>query len=105
MNKQIKFTYEGIDYKLEFTKKTEKIMESNGFRISEVGDKPQTMIPELFAGSFLANHKYTKRELIDEIYEQISDKEALLSKLGEMYNEPMESLLEAEGNLKWEASF
>lgn len=104
-NKNIKFEYKGIKYTLEFTKRTERMMEANGFNIGLVGEKPQTMIPELFAGAFLCNHRSTKRELIDEIYDQISDKEGLLTKLGEMYNEPLEALMDSQGNLNWEASW
>lgn len=66
-------------------------------------------LPELFAGAFLAHHRFLKREVIDEIYSKMTNKEALIGKLAEMYNEPILTLMEEpeenEGNVSWTASF
>ncbi len=109
MAKQIRFTYDGVDYTLEFTRKSIEIMERNGFVITEVFEKPMTLLPTLFAGAFLAHHRSTKREVIDKIYESMPNKQELITKLAEMYNEPIEALLEEpgdeEGKVKWEASW
>lgn len=109
MAKQIKFNYKDIDYVLEFTRKSVETMERNGFIASDVVEKPMTTLPALFAGAFLAHHKFAKRDLINEIYDKLPDKEDLLSKLSEMYNEPIHALLEEpediEGNVEWRASW
>ena len=66
-------------------------------------------LPELFRGAFLAHHRYVKPEIIDEIFDKMTNKEDLIGKLAEMYAEPILALVEepeeAEGNLNWTASF
>ena len=42
---------------------------------------------------------------MDAIFSQCADKETLLQKLGEMYNDPIRVMTESEGNLKWEANW
>lgn len=105
--KTIRFEYEGKPYTLEFNRKTVKQMENAGFDPTELAHKPMTMLPQLFAGAFLKNHKYTKQDVIDKIFDHIADKEQLIGKLAEMYNEPLEALLNAdngeEGNVTWTA--
>ncbi len=109
MAKQIRFEYDGKEYTLEFTRKSIETMERQGFVASDIADKPMTTLPALFAGAFLAHHRYVKKELVDEIYSKMTNKHDLLSKLAEMYNEPIQALMEepeeAAGNVKWEASF
>ena len=109
MNKQLKFTYQDKDYCLEYTRKSVEQMEKNGFVASDINDKPMTVLPALFAGAFLANHRFAKKELIDEIYSKLTNKTELIGKLSEMYNEPIMALVEepeeAEGNLEWTASW
>lgn len=104
MNKQLKFTYDDVDYTLEFTRRTVEMMERNGFQISEIAEKPMTMLPTLFQGAFLSRHRSVKRDKINEIYSKMSNKQDLISKLVEMYNEPIATLLEDdenEGNVDW----
>ena len=110
MNKQITFTYDGKEYKLEFTRRTIRQMEENGFNIQLIGEKPMTMLPDFFAGAFRANHKNVKREVIDEIYTNMPNKDKLIEKLVEMYNEPLSALMDEpdENSTKkvdWMASF
>lgn len=109
MAKILEFTYGDKDYKLEFTRRTVTEMERKGFIASEITEKPMSTLPELFAGAFLAHHRFLKRELIDEIFSKMKDKETLIGKLAEMYNEPILTLVEEpeedEGNVNWTASF
>jgi hypothetical protein len=109
MAKQIRFEHDGKEYTLEFTRKSIETMERQGFVASDTVDKPMTTLPALFAGAFLAHHRYIKKELVDEIYSKMTNKQDLLSKLAEMYNEPIQALMEepedAVGNVNWEASF
>ena len=109
MAKQLRFTHQNKEYVLEFTRRSVEIMEKKGFVASDIETKPVTVLPALFAGAFLANHKYEKPEVIDEIYSKLTNKQALIGKLAEMYNEPIKALIdepeESEGNLDWTASW
>lgn len=109
MNKQLCFTYKDKEYCLEFTRKSVEAMERKGFVASDIETKPVTVLPALFAGAFLANHRFEKQETIDEIFSKMTNKSELISKLAEMYNEPIMALVnepdESEGNVSWTASW
>lgn len=109
MAKQLNFTYEGKDYTLEFTRRTVAEMEKKGFVASDITEKPMTTLPALFAGAFLAHHRFVKEDIINDIYSKLTKKEDLIGKLAEMYNEPILALVEeperAEGNLDWTATW
>ena len=87
MAKTLIFTYKGNDYTLEFTRRTIQQMERSGFVASDIDNKPMTTLPALFAGAFLAHHRFEKREVIDDIYAHMPNKEELIGKLAEMYND------------------
>ena len=109
MSKQLSFTFEDKEYCLEFTRKSVEQMERSEFKASDINDKPMTVLPALFAGAFLAHHRFTKQDVIDKIFAKMTNKGELISKLAEMYNEPIMTLIdepeEAEGNLDWTASW
>ena len=109
MAKTINLTYKGVDYTLEYTRKSIEIMERRGFVIGDLEDKPMTTFPALFAGAFLAHHKFVKQEVIDEILKLLKNKDELIGKLAEMYAEPIREMLdepeESEGNLDWGTSW
>ena len=109
MNKQLHFNYQDKEYCLEYTRKSVEQMEKSGFVASDIKDKPMTTLPALFAGAFLANHRFTKQGVIDDIYSKMTNKVDLIGKLAEMYNEPIMALVdepeETEGNLGWTASW
>ena len=109
MSKQLTVTYQGNAYCLEYTRKSVEQMEKSGFVASEIKDKPMTTLPALFAGSFIAHHRLVKPEVIDEIYKAQRNKQELIGKLAEMYNEPIMALLdepdESEGNADWTANW
>ena len=109
MNKQLRFTYQDKEYVLEYTRKSVEAMERKGFVASDIESKPATVLPALFAGAFLANHRFVKQEVIDEIYSKMTNKSELISKLAEMYNEPIMALVdepeESAGNVDWTASW
>mgnify|MGYP004443914853 CR=1 FL=1 len=109
MAKQLSFTYEGENYTLEYTRRTVAEMERNGFVADDIDTKPMTVLPQLFAGSFLAHHRFVKQNVIDVIYSKMTNKQELIGKLAEMYNEPiMELVAEPEdkkGNVEWTASW
>lgn len=108
MAKQLVFTCDGKEYTLAFTRNTVKLMEANGFNVDELRAKPNTQVEKLFAGAFLAHHKHTKPDVIDGIFKKMGNKDELLVKLVEMYNEPLEALFAEpdEGNaVSWTATF
>jgi hypothetical protein len=109
MAKQLRFTYKNKEYVLEYTRRSVEQMEKKGFIASEIETKPMTVLPALFAGAFLANHRFEKADVIDEIFSKMTNKTELIGKLAEMYNEPIMALVdepaESEGNLDWTASW
>lgn len=109
MAKQLKFTYNEKDYVLEFTRRTVTEMEKKGFIATEVENKPMSTLPALFEGAFLAHHRFEKKETINAIFNRMTNKEELIGKLAEMYNEPIMALVEepeeSEGNVDWVASW
>ena len=100
---KINLTYDKKEYILEFNRQSVKTMESQGFVLEELTAKPMTMIPLLFQGAFIKNHRGIKRNLMDEIFEEIGDKTALMEALMEMYAETLSTLTEGsgEGNATW----
>ena len=111
MGKQLNFEYKGKEYTLEFTRESIKQLEREGFIASDIATKPMITLPRLFAGAFKAHHRFDiKQKTIDEIFEQLNNKSALVEKLAEMYAEPMETLMDSdnidEGNaIAWDANF
>lgn len=107
--KQIRFTFEDREYTLEFTRKSIEMMERQGFVAGDIVSKPMTTLPALFAGAFLANHRFAKKEDILRMFDLFQNKQELIGKLGEMFNEPLAALVddpeESEGNISWEASW
>lgn len=109
MAKTIGFSYEGKDYTLEFTRRTIKQMEDEGFVAKNIDDRPMTLLPALFAGAFKAHHRFVKQDVIDDIYAHMPNKDKLIEKLAEMYNEPILSLMEepedSAKNVDWMTSW
>lgn len=103
MAKQLTFSYNDKEYTLEYTRNTVRQMEEQGFVARDIETKPMTILPALFAGAFLAHHRFEKKTVIDEIYSKLKDKPSLIERLAEMYNEPVSSLLDEpdQGNLEW----
>lgn len=101
---KISFTYGKTEYTLEYSRQSVKTMESQGFVLEELTAKPMTMIPLLFQGAFIKNHRGIKRNLMDEIFDNIENKTGLMEALMELYAETLSSLTEdnqGEGNVSW----
>lgn len=101
----IKMTYNNKDYTLSFNRATVRQLEAQGFETGKVMEQPTTMIPMLFHGAFARYHKGMKRNLSDEIYDNISNKSDLLQALLEMYSDTLNDLIgdneAVEGNVSW----
>lgn len=102
----VKITYKGVNYELGFNRKTASALESQGFNIDELTDKPSVMIPMLFYGAFAMRNTGIKRSLVDEIFDNITKKQELLQVLAEDYIETVTTLMEdaPEGNAVWEVT-
>lgn len=109
MSKQLQFTFDGVDYTLEYTRRTVQEMERRGLAIKNIEEMPMTVVPALFAGAFLAHHRHVQQHTIDKIFEKITNKEGLMAKLSEMYIDPVQTLLsepeDSKGNVIWTASW
>lgn len=103
MSTKISFTYGGKDYELKFTKRTIKQMEQNGFNYGDIDTKPVSVLDDLFKGSFLANHKFEKPEVMDQIFSMMKNKDQLADTLAIMYAEQVNGMYDADeqGNLDW----
>lgn len=104
---KIRLTYKGVEYNLEFTRKTVEMMETAGFNIDDITSKPMTAIPMLFRGAFLAHHRNIEQSLCDEIMNQVTDIKGLIRELNGMYVEPINAMLDDEGtekNATWTVS-
>lgn len=106
MANAVTFTYKNTNYTLDFDRNTAVLLEQQGFKVDEVGDKPNTYIPMLFYYSFAKYHRGIKRNLVDEIFEIMPKKSELIKALIELYLETGNSLFDEpegdEGNLTWE---
>lgn len=110
MAKTISFTYKDKEYTLEFTRRSIEQMEREGFRATEITEKPMSMLPTLFAGAFKAHHPFVSKADVNDIFDTVKNKQDLIGRLAEMYNEPIEALMaepeeSASGNVEWTASW
>lgn len=108
--KTININYNGKTYTLEFSRSVVRMMEQQGFDLNNIDRKPINTIPALFAGAFRKNHSSVSRKLIDEIYEKMTHRTELVSKLAEMYGDTVSTLFDEpdeddEGNANWDPSW
>lgn len=101
---KITISYDKKDYVLEYSRQIVRTMEAQGFVLDDIAAKPMMMIPMLFQGAFIKNHRGIKRNLMDEIYEEINNKTDLITALMEMYTETLSTLMDDKadaGNATW----
>jgi hypothetical protein len=107
--KQLTFSYKDTEYTLEFTRKSIAALEQTGFDIEHAKTKPATFLPALFRGAFLSQHPRIREALVDEIFDHMTDRNALYDRLSEMYGDGLASLVnepeDGEGNVKWESNW
>lgn len=109
MSTKINVTYKNKEYTLEYTRSAAQAVESQGFVLDQVEDKPSVMIPLLVYGAFMKHNRGIKRALVDEIYENIVGKigkegeEGFIAVLCDMYAETVNTLMDDktgdEGNV------
>lgn len=101
---KINLTHNKTEYVLEYNRQSVKTMENQGFVLEDLTKKPVNMIPLLFSGAFIKNHRGVKRSVVDDIFDNIADKSGLMEALMEMYAETLSALTESndgEGNVTW----
>ena len=98
MEKTLKFTDNGKEYTLAFTRETIIATEDMGFDLNTVMEKPITSVTLLWRGAFLEHHDTLTNAEVDALFDKI-DKNGLLEALLDLYKAPIESLFD-EGNSK-----
>ena len=106
MNTKIKFTYKDVPYVLEYDRDSIRIMEQHGFVIEDFAKKPMSSLDIAFKGLFIKNHRRTNDKLVEEIYDNLKNKEALMEKILVMIDETYNTLFDEEkedtGNIEWD---
>lgn len=89
---------DGTEYTLEFSRKSIEFAEKRGFKFDELSDYLMTRVPELFYYSFRMHHaNMTKKQTDDILFEKLGGmSEAMLTRLGELYAQGYESLINSE---------
>lgn len=110
MAKHITFTFtDGNKYTLEFNREAVQALESRGFNLTKLAEAPANNIPRLFAGALRMHHPRLKPAMVDKMLEYIGDKEKLLPRLIEMYNETVDSVMDdpedESKKVTWEANW
>lgn len=105
----INFDYNGKHYCLEYTRESVKRMEAAGFKPGESGSTPMLELDMLWAGAFYKNHRNTSSRIIENILDEMDEKDRLLETLRKMVAETYNSLLESNddensGKVKWTAT-
>lgn len=107
--KQIKIPYEDKEYTLEFNRKSVEQCEKLGFVLKDLETKPGSQIRLLFRGAFLAHHKYIKDDALNDIFNNLANKDEIIAALVEMYQDTLLTMIsntEAnQGNIKWEKNW
>lgn len=105
MNTKIKFTYKDVPYVLEYDRDIISTLEEAGFSAKDFANAPMRNLNLAFKGAFLKNHRKTKDTIIDEIYNNMKDKDKLISTLLTMIDECYATLFDEEdneGNIEWD---
>ncbi len=89
----ISFENKGTHYTLEFTRDSVKQMERVGFSVAMAENQPVTAMQTLFKGAFIAHHPRISQATIDDIWENLGNKDGLFDALLNLYNEPIEALM------------
>lgn len=89
---------DGTEYTLEFSRKSIEFAEKRGFKMDELSDYLMTRVPELFYYSFRMHHPMMTKKQTDEIlFDKLGGmSEEMLTRLGELYAQGYESLINSE---------
>lgn len=89
---------DGTEYTLDFTRKTVEWAERRGFSMDDLSEHMMIRVPELFYYAFRKNHPNITKQQSDKIlFEDMGGmSEELLKRLGELYSQGYESLINSE---------
>ena len=89
---------DGTEYTLDFTRKTVEWAERRGFSMDDLSEHMMIRVPELFYYAFRKNHPNVTKQQSDKIlFEDMGGmSEELLKRLGELYSQGYESLINSE---------
>ena len=104
--KQIKFTIDGVDYTLEYTPRSIRKMDKDGFDFTAMESHIVNVPYDLFRGAFISRHNYVPIEKRDELYEQLVNNneggQNLLECLSEMLRDELDFIIsKPQGNVNW----
>ena len=88
----------GVEYTLQFNRESVKFTNMQGFKLSELTDNPEVMLPILFYGAFRWHHKDVSRQRTDKmLWDEISPvPQDFVVRLMDLYLEPRDSLINDE---------
>ena len=89
----------GEHYDLEFSRSSVVFTNKQGFKISELYDNMEEMLPILFYGAFRMHHQNVSRQKTDKIlFEDLGGlSDAALERLIALYAAPRKALIREEG--------
>lgn len=104
--KTITFTVDGVDYTLEYTPRSLRKMEQEGFDFTNMEHMVLNVPYELFRGAFIARHNYVPKEERDRLYELLVNEndegQSLLECLSDMLKDEIEYITsKPKGNVTW----
>ena len=104
--KRLKFTFEGVDYTLEYTPESVRKMERDGFDFTKMESHVVNIGYDLFKGAFIANHNYVPDKQREKIYPLLKaqniDGKNLIECLAEMLSDEIEWIVnKPQGNVEW----
>ncbi len=107
--KEIKIRYGEKEYTLAFTRDAVTKCEKMGFILKELDEKLATQTKLLFKGAFLVHHRFVQEQTINEIFDNLENKDDVIGALVEMYQDTLLTMIsntdENPGNIKWEKNW
>lgn len=104
--KTITFTADGADYTLEYTPRSVRKMEQDGFDFTKMESMVISTPYEMFSGAFISRHNYVPKEDRYKMYEMLKNEnengENLLETLSDMLKDEIEYITsKPQGNVNW----
>lgn len=92
-------TETGAEYTLEFSRESVMFAERRGFDINDAAKFPMTAIYDLWFYAFRMHHRNVSRDKADKLLDAAGGfSDEVMSRLGELYSVPFESLSEDNGD-------
>lgn len=104
--KKIQFSFEGVDYTLEFLPWTVRKMEDRGFDVTKIESRIANVGDDLFKGAMIAHHDYVPEKERERIYENLCVEEDgglnIIQTLSDMLQVELENIVKhPKGNVTW----